>query len=96
MRKTLVVAALLLALLNPGMPEFKAYYQDQAAASVKDKTAGGVGDLFGVIAKGVAGITSSEYARANFGLFSLYRSRNGDGVVIHSYLGVARAFFKLK
>jgi hypothetical protein len=89
-------AALVLALMNPGMPEFKEYYQDAAAASARQSASGGMGELFGVIAKGVAGIKSSDYARANFGLFSLYRSRYSDGAVIHSYLGIAKSFIKMK
>lgn len=92
-----LIAILFLAATNPGMPEFRAWFQIQAASAVKEKTGAGIGELFGAIAKGAAGMAvDSDYRRSNLGLASLYMSRNSKGEVIHSYLGIARLFIKLR
>ncbi len=90
---TVLLVALVLALTNPGTSDFKLWTQTSAKNETNKKTGFTfLGDLSGA----VAGVASSAYTRANFGLFSVYKSRNGKGVVIHSYLGIARTFISLK
>jgi hypothetical protein len=93
----LLLVVVFLAATNPGLPEFRNWFELQAASAVKEKAGGGIGELFGAIAKGAAGLAvDSDYRRSELGLASLYQSRNSKGEVIHSYLGIARTFIKLR
>jgi len=92
----ILVVALFLALTNPNQTQFKNWYQTQSELQAKGDSSGAVSDVVGAFAKVVGGLASSEYRRTDCGLFSLFQSRNSKGEVIHSYLGLARTFVKLK
>jgi hypothetical protein len=91
-----LVVALLLALTNPSLHDFKEWYAIQNELNAKGSAGGAAGRLLGAIGNLAGKIRSSEYSRTNLGLCSLYQSRDADGAVIHSYLGAARYYVKLK
>ncbi|MBL8966425.1 MAG: hypothetical protein JNG85_05395 [Spirochaetaceae bacterium] len=92
-----LAAVLVLAILNPNLADFKAYYQKQASASARKNTKGAAGNLLGSIAKGAAGIVAdSSFKRTNLLVGSLYQSKARDGSVQKAYLGLAKLFIKLK
>lgn len=92
----LLAVALFLALTNPGQGDFKAWMEIQGASSAKKGSTGGGAALLGALGKAAGSIKSSAYTRSNLGLVSLYRSTDSSGEVLHSYLGLARTFIKLK
>ena len=92
----ILAVALCLALTNPGQGDFRNWMEIQTATSVRNGNTGGGGAILGALGKAAGSIKSNAYGRTNLGLASLYRSTDGDGVVIHSYLGLARTFIKLK
>jgi hypothetical protein len=91
-----LLVALILAFSNPGLSDFKNWYQENRAAVAKGSSTGLFGELKSAGGKLIGSIVSSDYVRVNVGIFSLYNSRNGDGRVVSSYLGIARSFVKIK
>ena len=92
----LLAVALFLALTNPAQADFKAWMEIQTAATVQKGNSGGGGAILGALGKAAGSLKSNAYRRANLGLVSLYRSTDAEGKVIHSYLGLARTFIRLK
>jgi hypothetical protein len=91
-----LVVALLLALTNPGLSDFKNWYQLQSEQSAKAGSSGVVGDLAGAFGKLTGAAVSNAYQRTNLGLCSLFRSHDNKGAVRSSYLGFFRTFVKIK
>lgn len=89
----LLLVALLLALTNPGMSQFKNWMQASAERKTTEKT--GI-PLVGAISGAVSGLVSNEYSRTNLGLLSLYANHDSKGRTLHVYLGAARLFVQLK
>ena len=100
-RTALLIVALIVLFLvatNPGLPEFRDWFQIQAANAVKQQAGNNdVGEFFGAIAQGAARIAvDSDYHRSNLLVCSLYQSKDGSGKVVHAYLGIARTFIKIR
>jgi len=97
---TLAVAALAVALLvslNPTMADFRLHYQKSAQTTAENQIGGGIGQLFGAMAKGVAGIAAdAAFKRTNLFVASVYTSSSRDGKVQRAYLGIAKFFVKIK
>lgn len=91
-----LAVALFLALTNPGQGDFRAWMEIQSASNAQKGATGGGGAILGALGKAAGGLKSNAYGRTNLGLFSLYRSTDSAGKVLHSYLGLARTFIKLK
>lgn len=92
----ILVVALVLALTNPGLSDFKAWYQHQSELSAKAGNGGVIGDLAGALGKLAGAAGSGAYQRSNLGLCSLYRAHNAKGEVTSSYLGLAKTFIRIK
>lgn len=94
-----IVLAVVLFFLNPGMDDFTAHFKDDTAERIEEETGGGVlGRVLGgagseLAAAGVERTTT----RSSYLVASTYDvDPDGDGVSEYRYLGVGGTFITLR
>jgi len=88
----LLVVAVALALLNPGMDDFKSYLENRTANQAGNQTGSALGKLVGKLAG--AAVDLGAFERKNYYVASVYSSGSGEKSDV--YLGVAKFFLKIR